>query len=184
MIFCFINFNYLFDIKKDYWANPDTSPNKYHEMKWQIDLETHYRKNCEHKAFSGTTDYSLCVEGKLPLTRKIRLNERKKGILKNHLEFINDNLIIEREDPNIHHVGRQQLCEGDSGTGHWMKGLETLGQPERFVLVGISTRTKEPCGSISQVQKTTYTDIINWIKEKVLAGLDDTQISSTTQKNN
>ena len=50
-----------------------------------------------------------------------------------------------------------------------MKGLETLGQPERFVLVGISTRAKQPCGSISQVQKTTYTDIINWIKEKVLA---------------
>ena len=63
-----------------------------------------------------------------------------------------------------------------------MKSLGKLGEPVRFVLVGISTRGRLACiGQVSQIQRTTHKDIINWIKEKVMDDLDDTPYISTTQ---
>ena len=149
-------------------------------MKWQMDSELHPSKLCDHYELPGRQDYLICVQGQQPLTRAITLKDLNKGI--NRLELVDDNFIIDKENPNIKHVGRQQLCKGDSGGGHWMTNLGKLGEPVRFVLVGISKRGNLACsGQVSQIQKTTYKDIINWIKEKVMDNLDDAPGISTTQ---
>ena len=147
---------------QNYWSDPEASyPDTYHEMKWKMDCETcHSDKNCV--LHSGNTDYrmtpySLCVRSELPLTKTIKFQD----VGNDQLEFDNGELMINNEPPNIDHIGHQLPCRGDSGIGHWMMN------GQRFVMVGITTNGMDPCGSAAIMQKTTYKDILTWIKEKI-----------------
>lgn len=150
-----------------------TMPSIYHKMVYEYPSKQ--GTNCPNIFYSNpdpeqnTKPYYLCTASFLPQTSVFRF-KRGRG---NNLVFQNadkENIVdtfgsisnYERK-----HIGYQQHCPGDSGSGHWMYDSTE----KRRALVAISSHVPSDarighfCGSPTHNLLITYPSILRWIKK-------------------
>ena len=150
-----------------------TMPSIYHKMVYEYPSKQ--GTNCPDIFYSNpdpernTKPYYLCTASFLPQTSVFRF--KKEG--ENKLTFENaDKEKIEDTFGSLSsydrkHIGYQQHCPGDSGSGHWMYDSKE----KRRALVAISshiptdTKIGRFCGSPAHNLLITYPSILRWIKK-------------------
>ena len=150
----------------------DTSSSIYHKMVYQYPPER--PTNCPDSFYNNpdpnliTKPYYLCMASFLPQTSVFRFKRGRE----NNLVFQNaDKENIEDTFGSISnyerkHIGYQQHCPGDSGSGHWMYDSKE----NKRALVGITshsasdTETGKYCGVATHSLITTYPSVLQWIK--------------------
>ena len=145
------------------FKDPDSSANEpkvYHEIKWEVNTDTHTALGPKCGLLWLNLDYEVCMKTTLPQLRIGLFISQSRDIL----TFDG----YKNEDPPEGINVYERPCYGDSGSGHWIT------ESDRAIAVAILSSVQQPCGNVwigppysgTKLNKITNRIIHEWIKEK------------------
>ena len=134
----------------------------YHKLIWEFPAK---RKACppewtrDGRPGRMFQPWYLCFVSLLPQTSVFRFKKTREG----NLRLLTVSKEKPEEEPSMTEYRQYQgTCDGDSGHGHWM--YDSISK--KRALIGITSFGASMwCGFKLQVLKTTYPNILEWIKK-------------------